>query len=76
MASESVARARGGLPRRYARDLAPARCRFRSTRFLPRSTGRVEDPPHRPVRGMAACPGAAAAVFPRLPAKRGPTIRL
>ena len=27
--------ARGGLPLRYARDLAPARCRFRSTRFLP-----------------------------------------
>src|SRR3990172_9151914 len=30
------------------RDLAPARCRFRSTRFLPRSTGRSEEPPAAP----------------------------
>src|SRR3972149_843508 len=30
-----------------SRDLAPARCRFRSTRFLPPPTGRLVDPPHR-----------------------------
>src|SRR3989337_3270494 len=35
-------------PLGYARDLAPARCRFRSTRFLPRSTGRLVDPPASP----------------------------
>ena len=30
------------------RDLAPARCRFRSTRFHPRSTGRSEESPAAP----------------------------
>ena len=35
-------------PLGYARDLAPACCRFRSTRFLPRSTGRLVDPPASP----------------------------
>src|SRR3990172_2317032 len=30
------------------RDLAPARCRFRSTQILPRSTGRCEEPPAAP----------------------------
>src|SRR4030065_907628 len=30
------------------RARAPARCRFRSTRFLPRSTGRLVDPPASP----------------------------
>src|SRR3990172_4198622 len=38
---------RGG-PLGYARDLAPARCRFRSTRVLPLSTGRLVDPPASP----------------------------
>src|SRR3970282_3040215 len=39
--------ARGG-PLGYASDLAPARCRFRSTQVLPRSTGRLVDPPASP----------------------------
>src|SRR4030065_225961 len=45
-------------PLGYARDLAPARCRFRSTRFLPRSTGRLVDPPAAPYgTGILECPG-------------------
>src|SRR3972149_11024220 len=40
--------AREGVPLGYARDLATARCRFRSTRFPPRSTGRLVDPPASP----------------------------
>ncbi|KRT71878.1 MAG: hypothetical protein XU12_C0030G0001, partial [Deltaproteobacteria bacterium CSP1-8] len=35
-------------PLGYASDLAPARCRFRSTQVLPRSTGRLVDPPASP----------------------------
>jgi hypothetical protein len=39
---------RGGLPLRYARDLAPARCRFCSSDGMPRSTGRYGEPPASP----------------------------
>src|SRR3990172_1805485 len=45
-ATEDPGSRRGPLG--YARDRAPARCRFRSTRFLPRSTGRLVDPPASP----------------------------
>ncbi len=40
--------ARGGIPLRYARDLAPARCRFRSPEQGSRSTGRFVEPPASP----------------------------
>ena len=40
--------AREGLPLRYARDLAPARCRFRSPDGMHRSTGRSREPPASP----------------------------
>src|SRR4030065_2264039 len=40
------------------RDLAPARARCRSTRFLPRSRGRSEDPPAAPcARRRNRCQG-------------------
>src|SRR3990172_4306175 len=37
-----------GAPLSNARGLAPARCRFRSTQVLPRSTGRSAEPPAAP----------------------------
>ena len=40
--------ARGGLPQPLRSRPPPARCRFRSPKFLPRSTGRSAEPPASP----------------------------
>jgi hypothetical protein len=52
---------------------APARCRFRSTRFPPRSTGRLVDPPASPRVLRSQAPSQWGAPWAEQPRKGDPS---